>query len=52
VWSLIGYGENLYEAEKDLFSNIQIIADDYIDEPDSNLTLDAIDLKEFLLKVL
>ena len=51
-WSLLGYGENMFQAQKDLIDNMKIIADDYIGEPYSNLTKDARDLKDYLISIL
>ncbi|MEX0780085.1 MAG: hypothetical protein WD491_09720 [Balneolales bacterium] len=52
VWSLTGFGENLYEARKDMFNDMKIIASEYVNEYDSALTFEAINLKNFLLRVL
>lgn len=51
-WSIIGVGSTLYDAEKDLFENMKIIADEYINESDSSLDINAIYLKQFLIETL
>lgn len=50
VWSLIGFGENLFQAQRDLYENMREIKGDFIYEFDSQLTDDAIELKEFLIR--
>jgi len=52
VWSLMGFGENLYPAEKDLYENMREVEEDYLNELDSCLTDDAIALKKFLFNAL
>lgn len=49
VWSLTGFGENLFQAIKDLHENMREVKEDYIYDFDSQLTDDAIELKSFLL---
>lgn len=51
-WSIMGVGEDVESARKDLKDTASIVASDYIDEKDSNLTPEAIRLKAFLIKYL
>jgi len=51
-WSLIGVGSTLYDATIDLFSEAKNILPNYIEVPLSNLTSEAIQFREFLLKLL
>lgn len=50
-WSLIGSGNTLYEATNDIFNEAKKILPNYIDTPLSNLTTEAIQFREFLLKL-
>ena len=49
-WSIMGIGKDLQEAKIDLKTNAELIASDYINEKDSDLTNEAIKLKAFLIK--
>lgn len=49
-WSLVGSGESLYEAEKNLYQMMQLMYEDFASEDDSRLTGNAIRLKDFLIK--
>ena len=49
-WSLLGMGKDLAQAINDLKENAHIIASDYIDADDSELTEEAVKLKRFLIK--
>ncbi len=51
-WSIMGFGEDLRIAKMDLKESAEIIAPDYIYASDSDLTPEAIGLKEFLIKFL
>lgn len=51
-WSLIGCGNTLYDATIDMFSEAKNILHNYLETPLSNLTIDAIQFREFLIKLL
>lgn len=49
TWSLSGMGKSLIDAEKNLLQESKIVLEHYIDVPESKLSEDAIELKNFLL---
>ncbi len=51
-WSIMGVGEDVEAARKDLRDTASIVVSDYVDEEDLNLTSEAIKLKAFLIKYL
>lgn len=51
-WSLCGRGASLIEAESDLVRTARIIAPAYLARPVGKMTLRALALKDFLLRVI
>lgn len=51
-WSLVGMGDTLLDAEIDMINGAKIIADDYINVPESTLSQEAVNLKRYLLKII
>jgi hypothetical protein len=51
-WSLTGEGSTLIEAELDVKNQIHEIAEEYIHAPITSLTNEAINLRDFILKVI
>jgi len=51
-WSLSGMGETIIEAEEDLINMAKVVSDVYIESDPEYLTDDAIELREFIIKVL
>ena len=49
TWSLSGMGKSLIDAEKNLLQESKVVLEHYIDVPESKLSEDAIELKNFLL---
>lgn len=50
-WSLIGSGVTLYDAICDLLSEANNILKNYLELPISKMTFEAIQFREFLLKI-
>lgn len=51
-WSLCGFGDTLWEAERDLRETARAIAPVYLDLSQADLTVQTWALREFLLRVL
>lgn len=51
-WSLIGTGNTLYKAITDLKLEAKNVVKYYLDLPNTNMTLDAIEFRDCLLKML
>ena len=52
IWSLTGEGKTPEEAVKSVLVEAKEISEFYINSSNDELTLDAIEFKEFLLKVI
>lgn len=50
-WSLVGMGDTLLDAELDMINEAKIIAEEYINVPDTKLSRGAQNLKMYLLKI-
>ena len=50
-WSLSGMGDTLLEAERNLYKEAGEIFDYYNSIPDTELTIEAVQLKEFLKRI-
>lgn len=50
-WSLVGEGSTLAEAEQDLMRNARISLDGYFKIHSSEMTIDAIEYRDFLLTI-
>lgn len=48
-WSLVGIGDDLLSAERNLVENAKILADGYFQLPINELTLEAIEFRNYLL---
>lgn len=51
-WSFVGEGNHLIEAEMDVIEQVHEIADDYIHISPSNLTFEALKMRDFIFKVI
>lgn len=51
-WSLVGMGDTLLKAELDMLEDAKLIADEYINQPDTELSTQAIKFKQYLLKII
>ena len=50
-WSVTGFGESLLDAERHLKQRVQRMYSDFLTTPASEMTLRALDLRDFLLKI-
>lgn len=50
-WSILGHGDNLAMAKRDLINEAIDLADDMKDASESDLTAEALDLKRFVERV-
>lgn len=51
-WSLTGYGETLIHAELDLLNEAKELSKEFIKIPVTELAPDALDLREFIYKII
>lgn len=52
AWSLTGLGKDFVEAEKDLVENARILANVYLNRPVSQMTIGALEFRDFLLQII
>lgn len=50
-WSITGFGKSLLDAERHLKQRIQRMYSDLLETPASEMTIRALDLRDFLIKI-